>query len=186
MRKIIVVFFVLCVSACSALPLMSFDVADYKDVPPICLNVESFFVESEVMQYDRLPHIEYKMPVTPEQALKNWAKNRFSAVNTDSLLKAILVIKEASMIRRRKPSGNWYTFDNMEYTLSFQVELVFLTKDDQVQYRLSVGGHEMKSIPRKSAPVTKERVWLEMMNAMINKVNDKLVHDLPATYQLIS
>lgn len=184
MRKIIVVFFAFCVAACSALPLMSFDVADYKDVPQIYLNVESFSVESEVMQYDRLPHIEHKMPVTPEQALKNWAKNRFLEANPDSLLKSTLLIKEASMIRRRKPSGNWYTFDNMEYTLSFQVELLFLTKDDQVQYRLRVGGHEMKSIPRKSAPVTKERVWLEMMNAMINKVNDKLVHDLPEAYQL--
>lgn len=183
MKKVIVFACFWVVAACSALPLVSFDVADYRDAAPVDLKADSFRIESDVMQYDRPPHIEYKMPVTPEQALKNWAQNRFSAQDETSSLQAVFVIKEASMTRRRRSSENWYTFDNMEYTLTFQVELVFIDQAGKTRYRLSVGGHEMKAVPRKSAPATKERAWLDMMNNMIHKVNDRLIGDLPTAYR---
>lgn len=167
---------------CQATPPQEFKVDDYADVPPIHLTVSEVKIESTVARYDRMPHIEYKMPLRPEEVLQTWATNRFNAVSMSSPVIAKIVIKEASMTEQDKPTDSWYTLDNISYRLTYEVSLQF-EKEGKVIYEQNVNGWERAAIPQKSSLADKEKTWEKMMNNMVHKVNDKIEDDIPAEYK---
>ena len=167
---------------CQATPPQEFDVNDYADVPPIHLSVSEVQVESTVARYDRMPHIEYKMPLRPEEVLQTWANNRFNAVSMSSPVIAKIVIKEASMTQQESPNDSWYTLDNISYRLTYEVSLQF-EKDGKIIYEQNVNGWERAAIPAKSSIAEKEETWEKMLNNMVRKVNDKVEEDIPAEYK---
>lgn len=147
----------------------------------IYLEASELNVISEATPYDRLPHIEQQMPITPEAALEKWALSKIYAVNASSPRKVVFIIRKADMIQEKKKSDSWYTFNNVAYTLSFEIELVF-KEAQRIIYSQRVGGMEMRAVPQKSALSTKEDAWKEMMNAMLEKIGQKLMSELPEQF----
>ncbi len=171
----------LCLSACQAVKLPDFMVYDFKNDSKINLKTSQVNVISEVHYDLKAPFIEYKMPITPEQALKRWAQNRFSAVAPNSPVETYIIIEKASMQEKEQPSEKWYMLDNVEYQLDFQVKITFMLNQNTISER-SVGGYEKRSLPMKSSLADKEEAWADMMNEMVQKVNKKLTHDLPSYF----
>lgn len=165
-------------SACQTAPSQPFYVNDYAHEKKIPLNVSAVTVQSEVLSYHKLPHIENKMPITPAEAIEKWADNRFKAINPASPVTASVIIKNAYMTQTEKPGKNWYTLDNVSYKLTYDVDMVF-TRGNTVLNTQTVSGWEHSAIPQKSSLADKEKEWEKMMNAMVKKVNNQLVSTLP-------
>ncbi len=169
-------------TACVAPTLKPFTINTFQDETPVALNVREITVESHLTKYDRLPHIESKMPVTPEQALTRWAQNRFVTANSNAPTKMVVNITDAYMTQSKQESGSWYTFDNVRYRLTYQVDVQF-KRADKVVYTQNVTGWETHSLPQKSSLADKEDAWQTMLNAMVAKVNNKIITDMPSVYK---
>lgn len=169
-------------AGCSATPLHQFFVSDYSGEPKIHLAVSDVIVQSNAPRFDKLPHIEYKMPISPEQALTKWANNRFNPVSMSSPITFKIVITEASMTQMDKPTTHWYTYDNVSYRLKYSITLLFM-KNGAVVQEQKINGWEQSDIPQKSTLSDKEKTWEKMLNAMVEKVNDKVERDIPAEFR---
>lgn len=175
-------FGLLLLIGCEAPRLTPFSVNIYQNENPIALSVGDVQVKSEVKKFDRLPHIEEKMPLTPEDALYRWAKNRFYGINMSSPIDAVITIQKAYMTQTDEQSDNWYMFDNVKYRLTYTLTLQF-KEGEKVLYTQNVDGWESSSLPQRSSLADKEETWQKMMNAMIRKVNDKVINGLPTRFR---
>lgn len=168
----------LSIMACSSPQTTVFNVKDYRDENPIVLAVGTIMVQSDVVPSDVLPHIEKKIPITPSQALINWAEHRFKSGRPNTNTALVLTIRDASMIQELKPSNHWYVLDNVVYELHYQLDMTYY-QDGREMQKQTVSGFEKKSVPEQSSMTTKEKVWLDLINKMIQKVNRKVIADIP-------
>ncbi len=167
--------------ACEAPHLSSFEVNTFQNQSPVTLNVGAIEVVSEVQQFDRLPYINEKMPVTPEDALRSYVDNRFYAIDMSSPVTAVVTIQKAYMTQKDEDGENWYTLDNIAYKLSYALTLEY--KDgDEVLYTQKVDGWESSSLPQRSSLADKEAVWQKMMNTMLQKTDRQLNGTLPERF----
>lgn len=172
----------LLITGCEAPRLSPFLLNTYQNEKPITLSVGDVQIQSEVKKFDRQPHIEDKMPITPEDALKNWAKHRFYGINMSSPINAVITIQKAYMTQADEKNDSWYVFDNVNYRLTYMLTLQ-IVEGQKVLYTQNVNGWESSSLPKHSSLADKEKTWQRMMNAMIQKVNNKIVNDLPRHFQ---
>lgn len=181
MRSFVIGIVCICLSACQALPLMPFKINTYTDSAPVLLNVSLMEVQSDTQTYNRLPHIEKQMPITPDDAVQDWAHNRLRATNPTSPITAEFQIKKAYMTQSDAPSGKWYILDNVAYRLDYDVVLYF-KQNGQIIHSQTAGGWEEYAIPQKSSLISKENIWEKMMNNMIQKINDKIIPQIPSKF----
>ncbi len=182
MRYLLSVVLGLFLIGCQAPELQRFHVNTMGGEREIPLAVRAVKVVSDVQQYDRMPHIEKTLPLTPEQALTEWAENRFMAADSSASAEAVITIQTAEMTQQEEKGANWYTLDNDAYKLSYRVEFA-IEKRGKTLYRYDVDGWESSSLPQRSSLADKEKTWLKMMNAMIRKVNQQITHSIPATFR---
>lgn len=169
--------------ACTAPSLTAFQIRDYREEAPIVVAAGAVIVQSDVVPSSVLPHIEKRMPVTPERALSDWAEHRFRAGRPTADSALVLTIQEASMIQEEKPSGHWYMLDNVVYELQYRIEMAY-HQNGRIMQTQTVSGFEKKSIPEQSSLAAKEEVWQELINEMLRKVNRKVIADMPPGFIL--
>lgn len=180
--RILTLFICVLLAACQAPRLNRFAVYTFTDENPVHLKVSEVAVQSEVMQFNRLPHIEKKLPVSPEDALTEWANNRFYGVAPLSPAKAVITIQEAAMIQTEEKSSNWYVFNNDTYKLTYKVMIAFM-QDGKILYQHTVEGWESSSLPQRSSLSDKEAAWQKMLNAMVRKVNGQIIQSIPELFR---
>ena len=162
---------------CQAPVVAPFVVSDYRD-EALAVQVSAVQVENNTVRYRELPHIETRMPVLPAVALKQALENRFRAGRTESGLRLILTIQQADMTQKKQEGAHWYILDNVEYLLSYQVRVDYVLGATSVETQ-EIGGWEKQALPKRSSLAEKEEVWQKMLNAMIQKVCDKIQADMP-------
>ena len=183
MRFFITFCFILLLSACQAPQLNRFTVNTMADMRPIVLKVNDVQIKSEIMKYDRLPHIEEKLPISPEDALTEWAENRFYGADKLAHTNVVITIRNAYMVQKEELGTNWYTLDNDAYKLTYEVNMAFV-QNNSVLYQHTVTGWESSSLPQRSSMADKEATWQKMMNAMIRKVNKQLTESVPDVFKV--
>lgn len=177
-KKIAPFAFVFLMMGCVAPQLDEFKINTYQDANPIGVKVDNIVVSSEIEHFERLPHIEDEMPITPEAVLKEWADNRFYATQSKKINTMHIVIKKAYMTKTIEKSDNWYTFDNELYKLSYDIKVNYIS-GEEIIYTQNVGGFESSSLPKKNSLADKEEIFEKMMNQMVKKVNDKILVQMP-------
>ncbi len=168
----------LALSACTPVPLSDFKI-DASSDDPIVLKAQEISVESRVMRFESLPHIEQEIPVSPEDAAKQWVDNRFVADQSGFGKKALIVIEKANMIQREKPSEHWYMVDNISYELTYLISLSFVNAAGETLYTQSVGGTHTSELPKRSSLQEKEKTWEKMISTLLKKIDRKMIADLP-------
>lgn len=179
--RLLLVLSLFLLQGCEAPRLNPFSVNTYQEERPISLSVNAVKIESDVKKFDRLPHLEDKMPIPPEEALRRWGQNRFSAVGYSSPIEAVVTIQKAYMTQTEENSDNWFVYNNVNYKLTYALILQF-KQDDKILYTQDVDGWESSSLPWRSSLAEKEEAWQKMMNAMIEKVNNKIVKGIPSRF----
>lgn len=184
MRCLILFVSLVFLSACRAPHLEPFTLRDYRDEPPVALRVADIRIDDQAPVFTKLPHIEKRMPVSPAAALRGWIETRFRPAAPDSRDTATFIIREASMTQETKPSGSWYVLNNTVYTLTYQLD-VHYSRNGRLFASQSVSGWEKQGLPKKSSSLAeKEAAWQKMLNAMLEKTNDKILSDLPPDIRL--
>ena len=164
--------------ACQAPQYAPFEVITYQNERPLLLPVGEIKIENQTTRYTELPHLETRIPVAPVSALSEALKNRFAAGNPNSDTVASIVIREADLIQKAKESDRWYILDNVEYLLSYTVDVIY-ARGSQVLEHQQFSGWEKQALPQKSSLSQKENAWQKMINAMIQKATQKIDADKP-------
>lgn len=180
MKYISFLLLFLCCS-CVAPTFKSVQVNTFEEEKKIAVNVSSIDVVSNVNHFERLPHIENKMPITPENSLKQWIQNRFCALNDFSDIKMQVIIEKAYLTQTDEKMPQWYMFDNVKYTLTYDLKFVF-KNSKTVIYTHQIGGYETSSLPKRSSLSAKEEVFEKMLNAMVYKVDEQVRRQLPKKF----
>ena len=163
---------------CQAPQYTPFQVINYKNEAPFPLPVGEIKVENKTTRYTELPHLETRIPVTPVSALSEALQNRFSAEYPDAGTTATFIIHEADLIQKTKESDHWYILDNVEYLLTYKIDVVY-AKGAQILEQQQFSGWEKQALPKKSSLSQKEQTWEKMLNAMIQKSTEKINTDKP-------
>lgn len=144
---------------------------------PIVLNASQIRIENQNPVRLEAPHIETRLEIPPDAALKNWVEKRFQPLGTGRMSTAAFVIQEASLTETPEDISGFFFINRVKYLLTMRVQLVFEQTGREV-YRQTVGGWESRTIGRRSSLAEKEEVWREMTETLIAKLDRKLLDQL--------
>jgi len=161
-----------CVSAPKVRP---FHLPDYTLSKPLIYQIQSKEIISQVHNSHRLPHIGHKMPVSPEDAIKDFVRQRFPEKQS-ALYTLKVVIENADMRQEHDIKDHWYQQNNLKYTLTYSVRFQFY-QGGVFMFEKALNGYEMQSVPKRTKLAEKEQIWQEMMTDMLKKINQKLEED---------
>jgi len=113
-------------SACATPPPPQFPELRYTHLPAITLGVGSIEVVSTAKKSDAALHVESSMPVTPEQAVRNWAKDRLRANGVSGVAKVIIEsasVTETELARSKGLKGVFTTEQSQRYDADLKVSI---------------------------------------------------------------
>ncbi|MBT7759834.1 MAG: hypothetical protein HN732_21065 [Rhodospirillaceae bacterium] len=106
-----VICFSYLLTACeSPLQEVSYPELRFSHLPPIQINVARIDIVEQFRSPLRAPHVEHELPLTPAQAMRNWATDRLRAVGTSGQAKFIIVDASVKAQQLRKKKGLKATF----------------------------------------------------------------------------
>ena len=171
-------FLLLCgfLAGCISSPkVRPFHLPDYTLSRPLTYQIQSKEIISQVHNSHRLPHIGHKMPVSPEDAIKDFSRQRFPEKQS-ALYTLKVVIEGADMRQENDIKEHWYQQNNLKYTLTYSVRFQFYQKGVFL-FEKVLNGYEMRSVPKRTKLAEKELLWQEMLTDMLKKINQKLEED---------
>ena len=174
--------FTLFLSACQVPKVNLFKVDNYADVQPYSVAVSAIDISDNTVHYTELPHLETRIPISPVKALSQALSNRFRTAFPGSSNTMRILIHDASLTQELKESDKWYILDNMEYLLTYNLDIIY-THDGTETDHQSISGWEKQALPKRNSIADKEQAWQKMINAMLQKVTDKIYADMPADYK---
>jgi hypothetical protein len=77
----------------------------FRNLPPIQLNVGRIEVVSQYTPPGAAPHIEFDMPVAPENAIKRWVQDRLQPVGRSGTLRVVIRDAEATEVALKTDQG---------------------------------------------------------------------------------
>ena len=175
-------FILLFLSACQVPKVNLFSVEDYQNVQPRSVAVSAIDIQDNTTQYTDLPHIENRIPVSPAKALSTALSNRFRVAFPGSSNTLTFIIQDASLTQTLQESDKWYILDNLEYLLSYQVDVIYNHSGVETDHQ-TISGWEKQALPKRSSLADKEQTWQKMINAMTQKITDKIYTDMPDDYK---
>lgn len=160
-------------SGCISAPHYSdFFLPDYTLGRDLTIQVHRIDFNSSIPYNRRFPHIENKIPVSPEQALKDFIQQRIHTHQMNPY-RLIVSIEQADLLQEKDPKPHWYQQDNIKFTLNYFIRLQ-IYQGNKFLSEKNIGGFEMRSIPKFSSLNKKEEAWLDMMKNMLKKINQKI------------
>ncbi len=113
-------------SACVAPPPPQFPELTYTHLPAITLGVAKIEVVNTSKKSDAALHVESSMPVTPEQAVRNWARDRLRASGVSGVAKVIIEnasVTETELARSKGLKGVFTTEQSQRYDADLKVSI---------------------------------------------------------------
>lgn len=135
-------------------------------------------------QYDSAHHIGAQLPVTPGQAISNWASENIA---TNILLEDTLriVVHQADMTQKLEPSTCCASMDKEKDTLDYDLEVITL-KDKNVQNRFPVKGQAFVTFDRDMTLSKKERERAKLVRKMINHLAESIATNIDHVVEIPS
>tara|TARA_R110000787_G_scaffold226512_3_gene334321 strand:- start:81680 stop:82270 length:591 start_codon:yes stop_codon:yes gene_type:complete len=113
------------VSGCASPPAPKFPDLRFTHMPKITLDVASIEIVDN-FQSAGAAHIEDRMPVSPETALRNWAQDRLEAGGVSGVAKFIInsaAVSETKLTKKGGITGAFTTQQSHRYDADLRVEL---------------------------------------------------------------
>lgn len=113
-------------NACATPPPPQFPELTYTHLPAITLGVAKIEVVSTSKKSDASLHVESSMPVTPEQAVRNWARDRLRASGVSGVAKVIIEnasVTETELARSKGLKGVFTTEQSQRYDAGLKVSV---------------------------------------------------------------
>jgi hypothetical protein len=158
-------------------PPSGFPQLSYAHLPPINLNVAKVEIVSEYRPTGVAPNVEHLFPVKPLEAAKRWSRERLKAVGRSGT--ARVTIRRASVVEvplaRSTGLRGMLTTDQTErYDGVIEISIAILDDSGRQLGAIVSRALRTKSVPEDISVYDREKVWFDMVEAMMNDLNVSL------------
>jgi hypothetical protein len=178
----------LLVAACANKPPPQdkFPPVSFTDLKPYSFNVARVEIVPEFKGSSSRPHIEYSMPVSPENAFKRWVEDRIKPVGTQGILR--VVIKDASATETPIPRDpNASQLFNTEQTsridMNLNVSLQVLDERQFVKAEVTGQAGRSRTLPEDIKLNQRDKILYDMVVELVRSLNGQLDPQIQGTLQ---
>jgi hypothetical protein len=176
----------LALTACSSPPSTTvYPPISFRDEPPFRLNVARIEVVPQYQAPAQLPHVEYDMPISPENAVKIWVQDRLQPVGTTGTLR--VVIRDASatetpLPRDRSFTGLFKKEAAARIDMSLSVALQMLDERQFVIAEVTGNATRSRTESEDQSLNERDRVLYDMVVDMMRGFDRDISPDISATF----
>ena len=177
----------LLLAACSGVnpPMQRFPEMTFRNQPAYQIDVGRIEIVSQFQPPAQAPHIEYDMPVSPENALKRWVQDRLQPTGRTGTLR--VVIRDASATENPlKTDQSWTGVFKKEQAarVDMSVDVAIQMLDDRQFVTAEVTGKQSRSRTRPEGQKLNERDKLlyEMVEDLMQGYNGEIDSNIRNTF----
>ncbi|HEY1722172.1 MAG TPA: hypothetical protein VGG27_13075 [Magnetospirillaceae bacterium] len=174
------------VAACANnLPVDSkFPPVSFADHKPYVFNVARVEIVPKFTSSSTSPHIEYSMPVSPENAFKRWVEDRIKPVGTTGVLR--VVINDASATDtpiQRDPDASqlFNTEQTSRIDMALNVSLQVLDERQFVKAEVTGQATRNRTLPEGIKLNERDKILYEMTVDLVKSLSDQLDPQISST-----
>lgn len=163
--------------SCSTPPAPQFPELTFTHLPQITLGVERIEIVDNFTPPSDSKHVENRMPVSPEQALKNWARDRLRANGVSGVAKFIITnasVVETDLARSKGLKGVFTTEQAERYDAAVNVE-VRLEGVPRVNQAFAQASVERSQTLAEDASINvREEVWFALTEQVMKDFDPQM------------
>ena len=177
----------LVLSSCSSVnpPMQRFNDMSFRQNPPFQLDVGRVEVVSQYQPPTTPPHIEYDMPVAPENAIKRWVQDRLHPVGRTGTLRVLIrdaTATETPLQTDQSVTGVFKKEQAARIDMSIDVAVQML--DDRQFVVAEVAGKAQRSqtTPEDIKLNERDKVLYTMVEDMVKGFDKDIDPDIRSTF----
>jgi hypothetical protein len=186
-RLALMIGFSALLAACSnsSPPMQRFPELTFRNMPPVQLDVGRVEVVSQFQPPAQAPHIEYDMPVSPENAVKRWVQDRLQPIGRTGTLRVI--VRDASATETPLKTDKSFTgmFKKEQAAdIDMSVDIAIQMLDDHQYVTAEVTGQQSRSHSELEGMKLNDRdkMLYEMVEDLMKGLNNELDGKIHAAF----
>ena len=185
--KLLILGAVALLAACASAPppMQKLPEMSFTQSPPIAFDVARIEVVSEYSAPAAAPHIEFDMPVSPEKALRAWARDRLKAVGKTGTLR--VVVRKASAVETplatdQSLSGVFKKEQAAQVDLALDVALQMLDERQYVVAEVTGKSLRGRTEPEKQKLNERDKLLYDLTYELVKGLDEELVANMPTAF----
>ena len=174
MKKLFWLIFLL--TGCMTVPQKAFQADPDSDSDVFVVRAAEVQVVPMTTHFDMLPHVENKMPMSPEEAIQKWAEKHLRTTPSTEQ-KLWIVIENAEMLKTLIPAESFFKADEESYTLNYKMIVQIRRGETEIQ-SVPVDGKGFITVAKRASLATKEKGWAWLIQKMLTHLKTKMKTDL--------
>ena len=158
----------------------------FAHLEPLRLNVVKIETASRYKAPLKAPNVDHLFQITPERALKNWARDRVAA--TGARGNARFVIKNAAAIESKLKIDKGFTGQfkkelSERYTVFLEAELQITDVTGAVRAQASAKAERSRTITEDASLNQREKLWHDITRAAMADFNGAMERAIKAHFK---
>lgn len=176
----------LVLSACTtSAPVQRFPEMTFRNLPPIRLDVGRIEVVSEFRPAAQAPHIEYDMPIAPENAIRRWVQDRLQPVGREGTIRVVIRNAEAtSTPLKTDDSFKGYFKKEQAARIEMAVDVAVQWLDERQFVKAEASGRSARSRTTLEGTTLNERdkILYDMVEDLMKGYNGEIEPSIRASF----
>ena len=161
-----------CASPSSHLPQLTF-----KHLPPITLQVGDIQFPSLVQNGTQAPNVGHRFPLSPEQALTQWAQDRLQLRGTRGTARFTILQADAIETKLKKDeklTGLFKKQASEQYDTAVKARLEIIDDRGVQRAQVTASATWQQNIREDASLADRRRIWLELVEKLIGRFNSEM------------
>lgn len=164
-------------ASCTTPPPPQFPELTFTHLPQITLGVARIEIVDNFTPPSDPKHVENRMPVTPEQALRNWARDRLQANGVSGVARFIInnaAVTETPLVLKKGLSGVFTTEQSHRYDAGVDVEVRLEGVPRVTQAFAKAAVNRSQTIPEDASINVREETWFNLTEQVMKDFDPQM------------
>ncbi len=164
-------------TSCTTPPPPQFPELTFTHLPQITLGVARIEIVDNFTPPSDPKHVENRMPVTPEKALRNWARDRLQANGVSGVARFIInnaAVTETPLVLKKGLSGVFTTEQSHRYDAGVDVEVRLEGVPRVTQAFAKAAVNRSQTIPEDASINVREETWFDLTEQVMKDFDPQM------------
>jgi len=165
------------IGACATPPAPQFPELTFTHLPTIDLGVARIEIVDNFTPPADAKHVENRMPVTPEHALRNWARDRLRATGVSGTARFIIAnaaVTETELKRSKGLTGVFTTEQSHRYDAAVNVEVRLDGVPRVSEAYAQAGITRSRTVPEDASINVREEAWFSLTEEVMKDFDPQM------------
>lgn len=153
--------------------------------PPLRIDAAALDVERVFRSTLQTPQVEHLFPVSPEQAMEQWARDRLQPVGTTRRIRVRILdasVKEIELPRTPGLRGAFTTDQAQRYDATAELTVDLMGERGFPERSITAKAFRSRTVPENITPNDRERIWYELTEALMADLDTELEKQIRANF----